>query len=162
MIIECTSCNKKFEINSSLIPNNGRTIQCGSCNHIWFYISDLKIPSNISPSKSLEKNNILKKKNEKEIEFINLQNQQEISIKERKFIDKDITQKKIANKKNNFNFGKLLSYFLVLITSFIALIIILDTFKSPLNNFFPGVELLLYNLFETIKDIYLFLKNLLI
>ena len=161
MIIECISCYKKFEINSSLIPSNGRTIQCGSCNHIWFYISDLKILSNISPSKSVENNNVLKK-NEKEIEFINLQNQQEISIKEKKLIEKDVTQKKIANKKNNFYFSKLLSYFLVLIISFIALIIILDTFKSLLNNFFPGLELVLYNLFETIKDIYLFLKNLLI
>ena len=37
MIIDCISCSKKFEVNSSLIPENGRTIQCGSCNHVWFY-----------------------------------------------------------------------------------------------------------------------------
>src|SRR5210317_19870 len=37
MIIDCIKCTKKFEVNPSLIPNNGRTIQCGSCNHIWFY-----------------------------------------------------------------------------------------------------------------------------
>ena len=37
MIIECTSCNKKFEVNSELIPDSGRTIQCGSCNHVWFF-----------------------------------------------------------------------------------------------------------------------------
>ena len=37
MIIECIKCNKKFEVNSDLIPQEGRTIQCGSCNHIWFY-----------------------------------------------------------------------------------------------------------------------------
>ena len=37
MIIECINCNKVFEVNSELIPENGRTIQCGSCNHIWFY-----------------------------------------------------------------------------------------------------------------------------
>ena len=29
--------NKKFEVNSDLIPNEGRTIQCGSCNHTWFF-----------------------------------------------------------------------------------------------------------------------------
>ena len=33
-------------------------------------------------------------------------------------------------------------------------------FKTPLDNKFPGLELLLYYLFETIKDIILFTKNL--
>ena len=45
MIIECINCNKVFEVNSELIPENGRTIQCGSCNHVWFYnpkIVDIK------------------------------------------------------------------------------------------------------------------------
>jgi predicted Zn finger-like uncharacterized protein len=37
MIIDCIKCTKKFEVNASLIPYNGRTIQCGSCNHVWFY-----------------------------------------------------------------------------------------------------------------------------
>ena len=37
MIIECINCNKRFEVNSELIPSSGRTIQCGSCNHIWFF-----------------------------------------------------------------------------------------------------------------------------
>ena len=37
MVIQCVNCSKKFDVNSSLIPENGRTIQCGSCNHTWFY-----------------------------------------------------------------------------------------------------------------------------
>ena len=37
MIIECINCNKKFEVNSDLIPKEGRNIQCGSCNHLWFF-----------------------------------------------------------------------------------------------------------------------------
>ena len=49
MIIECINCNKVFEVNSELIPENGRNIQCGSCNHVWFYnpkISDSKKEKN--------------------------------------------------------------------------------------------------------------------
>ena len=34
MIIECINCNKVFEVNSELIPENGRTIQCLSLIHI--------------------------------------------------------------------------------------------------------------------------------
>ena len=37
MIIECINCSKKFTVNSDLIPSTGRTIQCGSCNHVWFF-----------------------------------------------------------------------------------------------------------------------------
>ena len=37
MIISCSNCNKQFKINPSLIPDNGRDVKCGSCNHIWFY-----------------------------------------------------------------------------------------------------------------------------
>ena len=37
MIISCPNCNKQFKIDNSLIPDEGRDLQCGSCNHIWFY-----------------------------------------------------------------------------------------------------------------------------
>ena len=36
MIINA-NCNKKFEVNENLIPDEGRDLQCGSCNHIWFF-----------------------------------------------------------------------------------------------------------------------------
>ena len=37
MIITCPNCNKQFKIDNTLIPDEGRDLQCGSCNHIWFY-----------------------------------------------------------------------------------------------------------------------------
>ena len=37
MIIICPKCEKKFELDSNLIPENGRTLQCGSCNEVWFF-----------------------------------------------------------------------------------------------------------------------------
>ena len=43
----------------------------------------------------------------------------------------------------------------------IGLIILLDTFKSPLSIIFPDLELLLHNIFETLKDLLLFTKDLL-
>ena len=63
---------------------------------------------------------------------------------------------------SSIGMGKILSFLIVLVISFISLVIILDTFKSPLTNIFPSLELKLYNLFETLEDIFLFLKNLLI
>ena len=154
MIIECINCSKKFEVNSDLIPEEGRTIQCGACNHVWFY--DLKNQSSINPSD--EKAEI---KNEspikKETKYKN-----ENNITKQKIDKLDIKEKALIKyqEKNQFKLSKFLSYILVLIITFIGLIIILDTFKNPLSIFFPNLELLLFNLFETLKDIFLFIKDL--
>ena len=61
---------------------------------------------------------------------------------------------------SNFTISKFLSYILVGIISFITLIIFLDTFKSPLYSYFPNLEFLLFNFYETIVDISLFVKDL--
>ena len=146
MIIECVNCNKKFEVNSDLIPNEGRTIQCGSCNHTWFFNkSSLNQDSSIklSIADRDEKN---KQQNQSKI-F-----EEDTEINEKK-IDIKLQEKKI---KSTFSLTRFLSYIMVSIISFIALIIILDTFKS----FFPNIELILFSLFETLKDIRLFIIDL--
>ena len=43
MIIECPACSKKFNINEKLIPDEGRLLKCGNCEHTWFYKKDEKI-----------------------------------------------------------------------------------------------------------------------
>ena len=154
MIIECINCSKKFEVNSDLIPEEGRTIQCGACNHVWFY--DLKSQLNINPSD--EKIEI---KNESLIQKETKYKNENNTTKQK--IDKlDIKEKALIKyqEKNQFKLSKFLSYILVLIITFIGLIIILDTFKNPLSIFFPNLELLLFNLFETLKDMFLFIKDL--
>ena len=55
----------------------------------------------------------------------------------------------------------LLMAFFVLILSFVALIIFLDTFQALLSTVFPNLELILFNFYETLIDIYLFTKDLL-
>jgi len=164
MIINCIKCTKKFEVNSSLIPNNGRTIQCGSCNHIWFYKHTIKQPKNeikteISSQKS--KNKVLENReddhaNEKLLKTDETNNLENVANTEPS--SNELTNK---NKKTTFSISKFLSYFLVFLITFIALIIVLDTFKSPLSSIIPGLEIFLYNFFETLKDLYLFIKNLL-
>ena len=161
MIIQCVNCNKKFEVNSSLIPDKGRTIECGSCNHTWFYNPYQTTTSQFSPETKTEKK-IDSTKVTKNIE------EQKIDTQDVLFSENNLREnveiKEITKSKTSFNFniGKILSYLIVCIISFAALILVLDTFKTPLGNIFPSLDLLLYNLFETIKDIILFLKNLFI
>src|SRR5210317_1232111 len=160
MIIDCNKCTKKFEVNASLIPDNGRTIQCGSCNHVWFYKPKIEQSKNeISSPKSNDdilenkKDDYTNEKLSKADETINLE----------KFANTEPSSNELINenKKTKLSISKFLSYFLVFLITFIALIIVLDTFKSPLSSIIPGLEIFLYNFFETLKDIYLFIKNLL-
>ena len=158
MIINCINCKKKFEVNSSLIPESGRTIQCGACNFTWFYEPKIDVLKDESNSKFI---NPLPVENEKIIEKNFSPNQEKKSNNNTEFNDKLIKQKIEKKSKNSLGIINFFSYIVVLAISFIAMIIVLDTFKSPLSNIFPSLEIFLYNLFETIKDIYLFLKNLL-
>ena len=48
MIITCNNCNKKFDIDSTLIPDKGRLLQCASCDHKWFFKKEV-LKKKISP-----------------------------------------------------------------------------------------------------------------
>ena len=152
MIIECINCHKKFVVNSDLIPTEGRNIQCGSCNHLWFFKPD-RIQKKISEKKVNFDNDNELYKNDK------FKNNRTENKKEKK-IDNKKYQLTKYNKKSNFTFTKFLSYLIVSIISFIALIVIIDTFKKPLYSNFPVLELIMFNLFETLIDVKLFVKDL--
>ena len=165
MIIECESCNKKFELEESLIPDRGRLLQCGNCENTWFFNIKKKssgiLPQLKNDDLSINQNDTIlntKKSSKKDNE-----------IQKKTLTNENLTtdiisenNNKIEKLNSRFNFNKILSFFLVTLISLTALVILLDTFKAPLSGSFPELEIILYNLYETIKDIYLFLKNLFI
>ena len=152
MIIECINCHKKFVVNSDLIPTEGRNIQCGSCNHLWFFKPD-RIQKKISEKQvNFDNDNELYK----DIKFTNNRTEN----KKEKKIDNKKYQLTKYNKRSNFTFTKFLSYLVVSIITFIALIVIIDTFEKPLYSNFPVLELIMFNLFETLIDVKLFVKDL--
>ena len=146
MIISCEKCNKKFEISDNLIPDDGRLLECGSCSYQWHYI-----PQN-------------------RIKLVNEVKDIDSPIKVKKISKKQKTKKIINNENNDFSSTHtssrkstsvgFLSYLLVITISFIALIILIDTFKSSINSFIPGIDFYLSSLYESLKDILLFFKDL--
>ena len=145
MIINCTECNKKFEINSELIPQSGRLLQCGSCNHKWHFVPDALKPEQ-------EKAEVIYLENtDIEPDETNIR-KENIKSPSKNEIDK---KKKTQKKKIN-----LLSILIVALISFIALILILDTFKPFISLYIPNLDFVLDNLYETLKDIFLFTQDL--
>ena len=152
MIITCPSCKKSFQIDSSLIPIEGRNLKCGSCGHVWFFKSEeknLELKTEIIPNIKLESDKKIQKK---------------INANEKNLRDEIINNKDKAlikyEEESKITLTNLLGYIVVSILSFIALIILLDTFQIQLSSIFPNLELLLYNLYETMKDMLLFVRDL--
>ena len=155
MIISCPSCKKKFEIDANLIPFDGRNLQCGSCLNIWFYKPEknnlgLENKENTTDLSKDDNEIFIKKNIKKEISTIKENNNEN-----RK--DKALVK---FEKKINLSLLNFVGYFFVLILSFVALLIVLDTFQALLLPILPNLELILFNFYETLIDIYLFIKDL--
>ena len=162
MIITCPSCKKKFQIDTTLVSEEGRDLQCGSCKHVWFYKSQNEFSSTLTLNEDLINNEIKDNLQKKEIENIIDNNKSSIQekLKNEEKIIKDNSDNKKIEKKNENSGGKFFSYLIVLIISSVALIILVDTLKTPIINVFPGAEMILFNLFETLQDIKLFIIDL--
>jgi len=151
MIITCINCNKKFNIDEKLIPENGRLLQCSSCNHKWHYINQNKndeIVENIKISKNTI--NILDEKDKK------------ISSSKSSTGKKNNVQtvNKNINKNKNISLTYIFNNLIIIIITFVALIIVLDTFKNNISSYFPVLIPLLDNLYLSIFDLISFVKDL--
>ena len=181
MIITCNNCNKKFDIDSNLIPDKGRLLQCASCDHKWFFKKEV-LKNTISPIvEDIDNDNVNifdqnKSSNKDEINPSDLTREEvEVDIEEKldekievnneeepkNKIDANINESTSVytkpKKQKNF---KILNIFIVAIISSVAFIIIVDTFKYPIGKIVPNIEFILYNLYESIKDISLFIRDL--
>ena len=155
MIIDCPCGKKKFNVKDELIPAKGRLLQCGDCEREWFFSKDIN---------TIEENNV--EKFDEEIA------QESFGIIDDKYDDEDLEEdkkeeatgelerpKKIKKQKTKqVSFFKLL---LVFIISFVAFILIVDTFIVQISEYVPFADKYLDNLYQSIIDISLFFQNLL-
>jgi len=165
MIITCPNCKKQFKIDDSKIPQKGRNLQCGSCEHVWFYkikhesLTPLTLKENFSDNEAetriVEDNIADEVKIEQLITANKFEKKEKIPKKSLEKQKSVIIQKKKVNK-NSYFFSNLI----VIIISFLALIILFDTFQKPLINIFPELEFILLSLHETLQDIKLFIIDL--
>ena len=176
MIISCIKCNKKFTVDDKLIPELGRILECGSCTHQWHYIPILVINKNIDTKKTEDiiknhepfifdkntnENNTIVEKNIPSVDNNNTENSipnfENDNDQVEPVNDNDQVEPVIENKKKKSNF---LSKLLVIIITFVAVIIILDTFRDQLLSIFPSLDLYLNSLYNVLTDIFLFVTNL--
>ncbi len=162
MIIECPACSKKFNIDEKLIPDEGRLLKCGNCDHTWFYKKEenLKLET-----ESIKINEIEKNKSEINIKPV------DVPIKETKKIRKKISKKsstKESTSKELVSIDKssvsrennIIKKIFLIIISIIAFILLIDTFQNQISVIFPGIVQMSDSLFQVINDLKLFIKDL--
>ena len=162
MIIECPACSKKFNIDEKLIPDVGRLLKCGNCEHTWFYkkeekinleaentkisqIEEIKSEINIKPvDEPIKQTKKVKKKISKK------SSTKESTSKELVSIDKSL-----VSRENN-----IIKKIFLIIISIIAFILLIDTFKNHISVIFPGIVQMSDSLYLVINDLKLFIKDL--
>ena len=162
MIIECPACSKKFNIDEKLIPDEGRLLKCGNCDHTWFYKKEenLKLETETIKINEIEEN-----KSEINIEPV------EEPIKQTKKIRKKISKKsstKESTSKELVSIDKssvsrennIIKKIFLIIISIIAFILLIDTFKNQISVIFPGILQMSDSLYLVINDLKLFIKDL--
>ena len=152
MIIKCENCNKKFEIQDNLIPDKGRLLECGSCAHQWHYtpITKLELTDEVQ-IKDEPTEQLIVKKTKKKSKIIK-------KIYENEADDEiDQTNEIITTKEKNISF---INFLLVGIISFVAIVILVDTFKNQIAYVIPNINLYINELHEILRDIFLFIADL--
>ena len=123
MIIECPACSKKFNIDEKLIPDEGRLLKCGNCDHIWFYKKEENLELE---TETIKINEIEANKSEINIEPIDTPIKQTKKIRKKiskKSSTKESTSKELVSidkssvsRENNI----IKKIFLIIINKFIA------------------------------------------
>ena len=162
MIIECPACSKKFNIDEKLIPDEGRLLKCGNCDHTWFYKKEenLKLET-----ETIKINEINENKSEINIEPV------DVPIKETKKIRKKISKKSSTKESTSKELvsidkssvskeNKIIKKIFLIIISIIAFILLIDTFKNQISVIFPGIVQMSDSLYLVINDLKLFIKDL--
>ena len=162
MIIECPACSKKFNIDEKLIPDEGRLLKCGNCDHTWFFKKEesLKLESDTA-----EVNDIKENKSEINIDPVKKPIKETKKIKKKiskQSYTKESTSKELVSidKSSVSRENNIIKKIFLIIISIIAFILLVDTFRNQISVIFPGILKMSESLYLVINDLKLFIKDL--
>ena len=163
MLVNCNSCQKKFEVPDSAVTESGRLLQCGSCGNKW-----TQYPTKMKPAENVKKvapTNIekkltnlnkpaapLKKKKRK----VNLYSEEYLRKKHGLEINGNSNDRKIKNKIYFGFYGYLVTISVFVIT----LVAILNLTKEIIIMNYPFTENYINYLFEVFDFIKIIISNL--
>ena len=167
MIIECSSCNKKFVIPDTAIGKSGRVVQCSACGNKWHQESanintdpieksepiEKSKPIKISKDVSKAKNKNVKRKPKRKVSLYTKEYlQQKHGIKVINPSIQNLAKNTVA-KKTKLNSMGFYSKLFVLLIFLITFYGILNLSKEIIVYNFPYLESYINYIFETVNII---------
>ena len=175
MILTCNSCDKKFVVPDSAITASGRMVQCGSCGNKWrqFPVGEVKKTQTIPLTKKvvskpqqdkqkIQKSKKIKKTTPKKSREISLYSPEYLAKKHGIKINEVHPEKKISKQeKGKVSFGFYNSLILfVFLAIFLARILYFA--QDFVISKFPITEFYLNYFFESIRNVFEIIRDLLI
>ena len=162
MIIECPACSKKFNIDEKLIPDEGRLLKCGNCDHTWFFKKDENIKLEAETTKLNEINENKSEINKEPVEEPIKKTRKTRKKISKKSLTKESTSKELVSidKSSVSTENNIIKKIFLVIISIIAFILLIDTFKNQISLIFPGISQMSDSLYLVINDLKLFIKDL--
>jgi len=165
MLVNCNSCQKKFNVPDSAVTEAGRLLQCGSCGNKWTQYpikkdsvkeEKLKKEKNertpTKPKTNKIKTAIKKKKRE-----INLYSEEYLKKKHGLEIKDSLDVYKKQKKLNNSNFFK---YFTISIIFLVAFFGVLNLTKKSIIINYPFIETYINYLYEALESLIVKISSL--
>ena len=156
MLVNCNSCEKKFNVPDAAVTENRRLLQCGSCGNKWTQypikqetVKKEKLKKNIpnvnqNPNVNKVKKSVKKKKRE-----INLYSEEYLKKKHGILIKDTSNNGGInKNKKNNYSF---FSYLFITTIFIIAFFGVLNLTKEIIISTYPLTETYINSLYEVLE-----------
>ena len=156
MLVNCNSCQKKFNVPDSAVTENGRLLQCGSCGNKWTQypikqetVKKEKLKKNIPNVNQKPNVNKVKKSVKKKKREINLYSEEYLKKKHGILIKDTSNNGGInKNKKNNYSF---FSYLFITTIFIIAFFGVLNLTKEIIISTYPLTETYINSLYEVLE-----------
>ena len=176
MILTCNSCGKKFVVPDNAITASGRMVQCGSCGNKWkqFPIKITKPQLASRPKKVASKPQPIQQKIQrpKKVKKTTTKKTREISLYSPEYLSKkhgiqikdtqpvkNISKKEKEKGKISFGFYNSLILFIFLAISLARILYFAQDFVI---GKFPVTEFYLNYFFESIRNVFEIIRDLLI
>ena len=156
MLVNCNSCEKKFNVPDTAVTENGRLLQCGSCGNKWTQypikqetVKKEKLKKNIPNVNQKPNVNKVKKSVKKKKREINLYSEEYLK-KKHGILIKDTSKNDgiNKNKKNNYSF---FSYLFITTIFIIAFFGVLNLTKEIIISTYPLTETYINSLYEVLE-----------
>ena len=171
MLVNCNSCQKKFNVPESAITETGRLLQCGSCGNKWTQYPIKQASTGVAKQKKetpkpasdnirqIPKKNKINNSFKKKKRKVNLYSEEYLQKKHGLTIKSTSEDKKLNRDKKIIKSSSFFNYLIISTVLVISFYGILNLTKDFIITIYPSAEIYINSLYEIIEILILTILN---